>query len=168
MIHAEIIKPALQLLIEPHFAGVNEEYLSAHEHYRHARYSECLVDCLKAFESIMKVVCGQKGWAYSPKDTASKLIRVCIDNGLFAAFMQTHIDSLRCVLESGVPTIRNREGGHGQGSTVRTVSKETAQFALHLLSREYFPYCSVCRESLIGCFSNVHSHSEVSSINIVQ
>jgi hypothetical protein len=43
------------------FDGANEEYLKAHEHYRHRRnkecLTECLTECLKAFESTMKIIC---------------------------------------------------------------------------------------------------------------
>ena len=49
LLHAEAVKPTLSLLREDGFDGANEEFLSAHAHYRHGRYKECLVDALKAF-----------------------------------------------------------------------------------------------------------------------
>jgi hypothetical protein len=49
---------------------------------------------------------------------ASKdLIKVVLDNGLVKTYMQEQLTGLRISLESGVPTIRNKEGGHGQGNT---------------------------------------------------
>ena len=132
MVHAEVVKPTLKLLSDKKYSGANDEYLKAHEHYRHKRYKECLVDCLKSFESTMKTICKLKGWAFSETDTAKKLIETCMSNGLFAAFMQAHVSNLRVILESGVPTIRNKLGGHGQGASVKLVSESTARYSLHL------------------------------------
>ncbi|MBD2653556.1 hypothetical protein H6G45_08635 [Synechocystis sp. FACHB-383] len=127
LIHNDVVKPALKLLSNPRFKGANDEFLKAHEHYRHGRYKECL----KAFESTMKTICDLKGWKYQTNDTAKKLIDVCIANELFPTFMECHVKNLRVILESGVPTVRNKLGGHGQGSTITTVSESTARFALH-------------------------------------
>ena len=79
----------------------------------------------------MKTICDLKGWQYQTRDTAKTLINICMTNGLFPTFMQSHIGNLRAILESGVPTVRNKQGGHGQGATVTTVSESTARFALH-------------------------------------
>lgn len=54
--HSEIVKPVLTLLHNSKFKGANEEYLKAHEHYRHGRNKECLTECLKAFESTIKII----------------------------------------------------------------------------------------------------------------
>ena len=131
LIHNEVVKPTLAFLAQPEFAGANEEFLKAHEHYRHGNYKECLVECLKAFESTMKIICELKGWNYSPKDTAKTLIDTCISNNLFPSFMQSHVGNLRSILESGLPTLRNKHGGHGQGSNISSVTEATARFALH-------------------------------------
>jgi hypothetical protein len=34
LIHSEVVRPALKLLNKPPFAGVQDEFLKAHEHYR--------------------------------------------------------------------------------------------------------------------------------------
>ncbi len=131
IVHAEVVKPTLSLLSDKRFKGANDEFLKAHEHYRHGRQKECLAECLKAFESTLKSICSIKGWTHAPNDTAKGLIDVCLTNGLFATFMQTHIGNLRSILESGVPTVRNKLGGHGQGTAITNVSESTARFALH-------------------------------------
>jgi hypothetical protein len=131
LIHNDVVKPALKLLADVKFKGANNEFLKAHEHYRHGRHKECLAECLKAFESTMKSICELKGWQYQPGDSAKSLISTCMKNGLFQTFMQSHVDNLRVILESGVPTVRNKLGGHGQGATVSTVSEATSRFALH-------------------------------------
>lgn len=132
MLHTETVLPALHLLSDPVFHGANQEYLEAHEHYRHGRYAECLVDCLKAFESTIKIICHSKGWPYSQNDTASKLIEVCLSHGLVPTFTQQQLTSLRTLLESGVPTLRNKQAAHGQGTQRHDVPAHLARFALHV------------------------------------
>ncbi|MBD2679822.1 MULTISPECIES: STM4504/CBY_0614 family protein [Nostoc] len=132
IIHAEAVKPVLLLLSDTRFQGANEEFLKAHEHYRHGRYKECLVECLKAFESTMKTICDIQGWSYQPTDTAKKLIDICFQNNLIPAYLQTQFTSLRSNLESGIPTLRNKNAGHGQGSQPLTVPQHFAAYQLHI------------------------------------
>jgi hypothetical protein len=132
VLHSEVITPALTLLSDPRFAGANEEFLKAHEHYRHGRLGECLVNCLKAFESAMKLICDLKGWTFRSTDTAKSLIEICLANNLIPTFTQQQLTSLRTLLESGVPTIRNKQAGHGQGGARHQVSPHLARFGLHL------------------------------------
>lgn len=131
-VHGEITKPTLALLWNDKFKGPNEEYLKAHEHYRHGRNKECLTECLKAFESTMKVICSEKGWTYNQTDTAKKLIQICFQNGLVPNFTQNQFTSLQNLLESGIPTIRNKLGGHGQGQTPQKVDDEMTRYGLNL------------------------------------
>jgi hypothetical protein len=132
LLHAEAVKPALSLLREKRYHGANEEFLRAHEHYRHGRNEEALADCLKAFESVMKVICAKRGWPHAETDTAKKLIEVCFDNGLVPAYLQSEFTALRVSLESGIPTVRNRQGGHGRGTQPRNVPDHLAGYLLHL------------------------------------
>lgn len=132
-IHSDVVKPTLQILgNSQEFAGANDEFLSAHEHYRHQRFKECLNDCLKSFESLMKAIHKKRSWEYGSTDTAKKLISSCLSNGLIPDYMQNQFSSLRILLESGVPTIRNKEGGHGQGDEVTNVPEHLASYTLHL------------------------------------
>jgi AbiJ N-terminal domain 4 len=131
-LHSAAVKPTLVLLQEEEFNGANDEFLNAHEHYRHGRYKECLVDTLKSFESTMKVICKRRGWPTQPSDTAKNLIATCFANGLLPAYLESQLGSLRSLLESGVPTIRNKAGGHGQGTEVTHVPEFLASYALHL------------------------------------
>ncbi len=132
VLHSEAVLPALQLLADERYAGANEEFLKAHEHYRHERYHECLNECLKAFESTMKIICHEKRWPYKQTDTAKVLIKTCLDNGLVQTFSQQQLTSLRTLLESGVPTVRNKQSGHGQGIQQHDVPDHLARYALHL------------------------------------
>lgn len=131
-LHSEAVKPTLMVLREDGFKGANEEFLLAHEHYRHGRYKECLVDSLKAFESTMKAICKLRGWATQPTDTAKTLIATCFANGLVPAYLESQFGSIRNLLESGVPTVRNKNGGHGQGSDPVMVPEFLARYGLNL------------------------------------
>ena len=132
IVHAEVVKPTLQLLSQKEYRGANEEFLRAHEHYRHQRYPECLNECLKSFESTMKVICHKRSWAYNQNDTAKTLIDNCLKNGLIPSHLQSHFAGLRACLESGIPTVRNKMSGHGQGVNQNIVPEYLASYLLHL------------------------------------
>ncbi|TBZ30762.1 STM4504/CBY_0614 family protein [Rhizobium leguminosarum] len=132
LIHAEAVKPALRLLNTKEYAGPHEEFLSAYEHYRQGKNKEALNDCLKAFESTMKAICDKRGWAYKPGDTAKALIDVIYAEGLVPPFWQNQFASLRGLLESSIPTGRNKQSGHGQGATPTTVPDHMAAYMLHM------------------------------------
>jgi Domain of unknown function (DUF7014)/AbiJ N-terminal domain 4 len=132
LIHSEVVKPALILLHGKEYAGAHSEFLKAHEHYRHNNTKEALNECLKALESIMKTICDKRKWQYQPNTTCSILIQICIDNGLIDTFWTAHFSALRSTLESGVPTARNKLGGHGQGSAIVDVPMHIASYVLHM------------------------------------
>jgi hypothetical protein len=130
--HQQLTMPALRLLEQNFLKGANEEFFSALDHHRHGRHKESLNECLKAFESTMKAICHKRGWRYDQNDTAKTLIGICEKNNLFPVFMENHLTGLRMSLESGVPTARNKMGGHGQGVTPITVSSGFAAYILNL------------------------------------
>lgn len=131
-IHSEAVIPVLNLLKSKAYSSVNEEFLSAHEHYRHGKYEESTTDCLKALESLLKVICTNRGWAYDSKDTAKKLLNIVLKNDLIPSFMQNQLNIMQTLLESGVPTVRNKLAGHGQGPTSRTMPDYIASYVIHL------------------------------------
>ncbi|MEZ4705780.1 MAG: hypothetical protein R3A44_01160 [Caldilineaceae bacterium] len=131
-LHKEAVIPALVLLSDPQYAGAQEEFLKAHEHYRHGRYKECLNECLKAFESTMKSICDRHSWEYKSGASSKSLIQVCLSNGLLPGYTQEQLNYFQKILESGVPTNRNKESGHGQGSEIKQASEWLASYTLHL------------------------------------
>ena len=132
-LHAEAVEPALSLLYDAGFSGAQDEFMEAHEHYRKGNNKDAITNALKAFESTMKTICDKRKWQYDKKRaTASPLIDVVLANGLIPQDMQSHLTGLRTTLESGVPTVRNRMGGHGQGSVPVKVPDHIVSYALHL------------------------------------
>lgn len=132
LIHSEVVKPALMLLGRRQYAGAQEEFLRAHEHYRAGRAKEALNECLKAFESVMKSICDRRGWTYGDRAAAKNLIEVCFDNELVPTFWQAHFSTLRSLLESGIPTGRNKLSAHGQGAAPTTVPIHVVGYVLHM------------------------------------
>lgn len=132
LIHKEVVLPALEFLSDPAFKGANDEYLKAHKAYRDHEYDTCLNECLKAFESTLKIIFKERKWTYASTDPAKNLIGIAFANDLIPKFMQSHFTALQSVLESGVPTVRNKLGGHGKGSEDREVPLHFAAYALHL------------------------------------
>jgi hypothetical protein len=131
-IHAEVVKPTLLLLHDIEFDGASEEFLQAHEHYRAKRYAEAIVGALKAFESTMKGICDARNWKYADNVTAKGLIDLIFSKELIPPLLSSQFSGLRSVLESGLPTVRNKQGGHGQGKDSFPIPSHMAAYALHL------------------------------------
>ena len=131
-LHQQAVKPALHLLQAPHFAGVEKEFRKAHKRYREQEFEDTISESLKALESTLKVICKRKEWSFSEGDTASKLIQIVLNHGLIPKYLQNQFDSLRSLLVSGVPTMRNRDSGHGRGATPRQIPAHLAAYSLHL------------------------------------
>jgi len=130
-IHAEVVKPALALMHDANFAGASEEFLQAHEHYRAKRYPEAIAGALKSFESTMKGICDVRKWKYPDGATAKGLIDIIFSKELIPSSLASQFSGLRSVLESGLPTVRNKQGGHGQGKDPVAVPSHLAAYARH-------------------------------------
>ena len=134
-IHKEIIKPALHLLNDTKFKGAEQEYLQAFEFFKKGNNKDCISNALKAFESVMKTICKENGYAYDKdKDTAKQLLQHLTDNDFYPKYLESHLTGIRTTLESGAPTLRNKKAGHGQGQDVDVVSDEYAEYALNLVA----------------------------------
>jgi len=116
---------------DPKFAAAEREFLAAHEAYRGRRFEDCIVSCGKAFESVLKVIGKHRGWPIKETDPASKLIQAGVDAGFLAHTFRHRLNSLKALMESSTPTIRNKVGGHGAGVTSREVPVHLAAFQLH-------------------------------------
>jgi hypothetical protein len=117
--HEEIVRPCLIALGHPMLQTANAEMLTAFEDYRSGKYADALTSCGSAFESVLKTICDHFGWAYNPdKDTCSKLVGICRDNGLFPPFYAPIFEA--------TGTIRNKLGdAHGRGpAPMYAVGKE--------------------------------------------
>lgn len=133
VMHQEVVKPALRLLYEEGFDGAEEEFRKAFEYRRKGDNRNAILEAGKSFESTMKTICDKKGYTYDKaKDTAKTLINILENNNFYPIYMSSHMASLRNTLETGLPVVRNKNAGHGQGSTVVPISDEFAEYALNL------------------------------------
>ncbi|UXN07128.1 hypothetical protein N6A79_03725 [Bartonella sp. HY761] len=78
LLHQEAVKPALNLLSDTDYSGANNEFLAAFEHYKNNEYSATLIECLKAFESTMKIICTKHQWSFDKNDASRQLIDICL------------------------------------------------------------------------------------------
>jgi hypothetical protein len=131
VIHRDVVIPALHLLRNPRFAAADKEYREAHEAFRHGRLEDCIVNCGKALESVLKVIGGARGWKIKDTDPASKLIQAAVEDGFLAQHSEASLNHLKGLIESSTPTLRNKMGGHGAGATPRTIPRHLASFQLH-------------------------------------
>lgn len=131
-LQAEAVEPAIQLLRNESFIGAEEEFFKAHKHFRTGHYDESIIFANRAFESTLKTICEKRNWKYDKNASAKKLISVVLEKGLLPKFMDMQLNQVQSLLESGIPTIRNKLGGHGQGEEVREVPEHMASYALNL------------------------------------
>ena len=131
-VHSEVVRPVLNLLSDPMYQGANAEFLKAHDHYRKGDYESCIIECSKAFESVLKIICDHRGWGYNPKDTAKSLLEIVYGNGLLPTHTKSFFSGVRSGLEHGVPVIRNKYAAHGQGNQKKSVPDYMAENMLNL------------------------------------
>ena len=131
-VHSEVVKPALALISGRHFAGPREEFLKAHQHYRHGEHRQAVAMAANAFESTLKAIFDQKGWQYARSSRISDLLKVARANRLWPDYLDTSFDQLVATLQSGLPKIRDNDASHGQGAVPKEVPAFVAAYALHL------------------------------------
>ncbi|KNF08520.1 abortive infection protein [Gottschalkia purinilytica] len=131
--HEEIIKPCLKLIYDESFKGVEDEFFKAHEHFINGDYKDSITSANKAFESTLKTLCDLKRYDYNKdKDTVYTLLNILSDNGFVPTYLKRHFSTLLKTLSSGLPTLRNKRGGHGQGSEKIIVPEYYAKYAINL------------------------------------
>ena len=132
LMHTEVIKPTLALLTMPMFVKVNEDFMAAHRHYRTQEYKDCVTSANRAFESLLKTICDVEQWKYGAGDNASQLITKVKENGLFTHDFDQSFTAYVAMMKSGIPAVRNKSGGHGEGVNTARVGAEIARYALNL------------------------------------
>ncbi len=133
LLHQEVIKPALRLLYEEGFDGAEDEFRKAFEYRRKGDNRNAILEAGKSFESTIKTICDRKKYTYNKaKDTIKSLIYILKNNNFYPSYMSPHIANLMVTLETGLPVMRNKNAGHGQGSTIAPIPDEFAEYALNL------------------------------------
>jgi hypothetical protein len=127
-----LVAPTFLLLQQPDLAGADHEYKKAHGHLRAGLTKEATNEALKAVESAMKTICTRRSIDYSSARGTKDLLRLLIDNGVAPASLDSYLTGLRSALESGLPTLRNKRAGHGQGPEIQDMTMNEASLAVNL------------------------------------
>ena len=131
-VHVEIIKPALALLTAPEFAKADEDFMTAHTHYRTGKFKDAVNAANRAFESMLKAICDLENWTYSSGDRASELVTLVNTNGLFTHDFDKGFTAYVFMMKTGLPAVRNNAGGHGEGIAANEVTAAIARYAISL------------------------------------
>ncbi len=124
VLHQTAIEPTLQLLSAPYFVTANKEFRGGLADYRKGDYEDCVTKCVSAFESILKVACQRKGWAYKETDPADTLLTIVFGKTSLEGFYKEHIKLILIV--------RNRQSSaHGGGIQPKQVPKHVANYVLN-------------------------------------
>lgn len=135
LIHAQYVKPALQLLGDEEFAGAEDEYRKAFEARRAGNNKDAILNAGKCFESVLKTICEKKKYPFNPqKDTANKLVDILKVQGFFPEYLESHLNGIITTLQSGAPTVRNKVAGHGQGSEITEAPDCLVDYVLGLVA----------------------------------
>ena len=132
LLHINIITPVFSLLSKKEYENINDEYLKAHEHFRFHRNQDCLNECSKSFETAMKIICSKNNWTFNKNDTSKSLINTLLTNKFLPLYQETYLSTLRQLLASSIPAVRNKNSAHGQGTEKQMVSNELAGFMLNI------------------------------------
>jgi hypothetical protein len=146
--HAEAIKPALALLSDAAFAKANADFMTAHRHYRNGELKDAVTAANRAFETMLKSICDREGWSYGKGDRAAELVTLVSNNGLFTHDFDKGFSAYVAMLKTGLPTVRNDAGGHGEGLASKAVVAEIARYAVNMtasnivfLGESYASFC---------------------------
>jgi len=134
-LHVETIKRPLALLYNANFKGSLLEFERALEKFKDEDYVGSIQEANKSFESVLKSILDMNNIEYDEKKegTSKKLVEKLIKSDFIDSSLKDAFDRLIKILESGLPTIRNRPGiGHGSGIEPKLIDKSYAEFALHL------------------------------------
>jgi hypothetical protein len=106
--------------------------MNSWKHTSQGNNKAAINDALKSFESTIKAIMDQHCWQRDANWQAKRLIDALFDNELLPSELSSYFSGVRSTMESGVPTIRNRNAGHGQGAAIADIPDYLAAFALHL------------------------------------
>lgn len=115
----------LMLLRDAGGGSLYAEFMAALEDYRHRKFGDCVTKCNASYESVMKVICGQKRFGYSERDSTAKLLRTIMAQTQMEGFWETPL--------MVVSTLRNKlSSAHGAGENAKVVPEHVARYAMNM------------------------------------
>ncbi len=126
-LHNEIISKTQTLLRDNSVTGALEEFSEAVTCLSDGRTKDAVINAHKSVESVMKTALGT-----GEHLTFGKLLKKVIDSGIIPDYYEEFLNHFE-KLALGAVKERNKPGaGHGQGAKATEVSKDLAEFAVHL------------------------------------
>lgn len=123
VVYREAVEPALTILSVGRYGAANSEFRNALEHYRNGKFRESLTDCASALESVLKVMCSEKGWPYQQTDTLGELLDNAVPRLGFEPVFKENFKNLA--------SIRNRfSSSHGGGTSARQPDRSLTQYMI--------------------------------------
>lgn len=125
VLHQMAIEPTLSILGQSRFENAHEEFLGGLKDYKKRRFKECVAKCASSLESVMKIICVEKGWnKKSASKDATALLSVILNNSSLESYYKNPLQI--------VPIIRNENSiVHGAGPQPRIVTKHVANFVIN-------------------------------------
>ena len=121
--YMEAVSPGLHVLSAARYSVPDREFRDALEHYRDGKFRASLTECGSALESVVKVICEDKGWDYNDSDTLGPLLDNVVPRlELPPAFKEKF---------KLLATIRNQySSSHGGGATQRDPDRYLVQYMI--------------------------------------
>lgn len=123
-LHEQVIKQTINLLYTNDFKGPLVEFQKALDHYIRKEYKDTIQEANNSFESTMKSVLTKLNVDFKPDGNADLLLDSLKEKGVIYSYTKP--------LFQGLPTIRNKQSGHGQGIDPKEVNQSYAELALNL------------------------------------
>lgn len=120
-----VLNAATELLVTGGYDGPLEEFVKAREHLDSGEYKDAIKYACDAYESTLKSVVGQD------HGTASELVKK-LPAGFYDDVPAFLPGQRNAKVWDGLPCLRNKLGGHGQGAKVVNPPREFAELAVHL------------------------------------
>ena len=126
VIHEVAIEPTILLLRGTRWKSANDEFLKALQCLRKQEWGNCVTRCANSLESVMKIVCKEKGWENDPdKLKAARLLRIVIEN--------SSLDPYYSKLLELPHVLRNERGEvHGTSEKLSALPEHIANFAVNM------------------------------------
>jgi len=123
---ARLVDDAHAVLSSYSFEGAAQEFAKARQDAVAGEPKDAILYAAKSFESVLKVLAGME------HGNADLLIKTLISQGFFDDLPESARQSFGEQVLKTLPSLRNRFGGHGQGSAVIQVPTVYAELALQL------------------------------------
>ncbi|MFN7139849.1 MAG: DUF7014 domain-containing protein, partial [Limisphaerales bacterium] len=120
-----LLARANELMTSSSHHGALQEFVEARNDFSAGDYKGTILNCCKAYESVLQTLVERKG------GQAGDLIKGLSKAGLLDDIPENLRHKFETTFLQTVPWLRNTMAGHGQGSTIVTVSRDVAELCLH-------------------------------------